>query len=83
MRLRAPLNRRDSFRLPPDVLRSTAGDSRGLGGSGWGFSGGSEGKRERRVFMLLECHINMNFLCFARLVSLCTNCLLHCAFARF
>lgn len=50
MCLRAPLNRRDSYRAPPDVLEEYW---RGIQEVGRGQEGalveGSEGKRERRV----------------------------------
>lgn len=78
MCLRAPLNRRDSYRPPPDVLEEYW---RGIQEVGGGQEGalveGSEGEKgEGSLSMLLECSINVNFFHGAHLVYTQNMCML-------
>lgn len=53
MCLRAPLNRRDSYRPPPDVLEEYWRGIQEVWGSGGGFSERFRGEKGEEIFSLL------------------------------
>ncbi|KAM7397160.1 hypothetical protein PAMP_020153 [Pampus punctatissimus] len=53
MRLRAPLNRRDSYRPPPDILEEYWRGIQEVSGSGGGFSERFRGEKGKEIVSML------------------------------